>query len=1002
MFGFIKNALGLSENVLGQHQPILNKINSYEDFLLSQDDGYLSSRLAELGETVQDQSLDIPTLQKQLDEILPEVFAIVREASSRVLNMKHYPVQLVGGIVLHKNRIAEMRTGEGKTLVATCPAVLNALTKRGVHIVTVNDYLASRDSEWMGRLYKFLGLSVGLIVPGQNFEDKQAAYQADILYSTNNELGFDYLRDNMATSLEQQVRRAPYFAIVDEVDSVLVDEARTPLIISGSPEANKQQLYVVMHRVAQQLTKGKDVDDQNADYYLDEKAKNVILTDVGIKKSEKTLGGFFGVESVDLWDVRANFAHHLLQALKAQEFFGRDTDYVVEVNKETGKKEIVIVDEFTGRLMHGRRWSDGLHQAVEAKENVPIQEESLTLASITFQNFFRLYPKLAGMTGTAKTEEEEFRNIYNLSVSTIPTNKPSQRQDYNDKVFKDQQQKFYAILEEIIKIHKQKRPILVGTTSIEKSELLSEMLSAPQKSVNLLKKRAQRLMDLLATQYSQAEYLQAQLKKIMDRPVNIKYSSIVSLLNGILESDEYKAQLAGDLLHAIEMLVTVQPEDIETSDKDSKILTYLKTFLSSIHIVETIRQGVDFNVLNAKHHAQEAQIIAQAGRLGAITIATNMAGRGTDIVLGGNPEYIAHQEVQKLKLQKGSLDYEAALGESLNKLKAVFDEEQQQVIACGGLHVIGSERHESRRIDNQLRGRASRQGDPGSTRFFLALDDQLMRIFGGERMAKYMQMMKADDDLSIEASFVNKAIESAQKKVEAHNYEIRKRLLEYDDVSNTQRQWVYEQRQKVLEGYDLTETFRKMLEEQIERIVFQYLDPEKPPEYWYDNLIPEDADVSEISDEELKSYPRPIDLMLHTMHMEFPTLAAKEDERLQSEHFSEMSFAELLMTCKKISQEALVAKEEELTSEIFKEGSRFVFLKSIDDYWVEHLGALDTLREGIHLRGYGNKQPVVEYKREAFEMFDNHLYQNIRRQAIQWIFHVERVSTEDVPTEAVL
>ncbi|HEY9885720.1 MAG TPA: preprotein translocase subunit SecA, partial [Vampirovibrionales bacterium] len=770
----LEKILGLGpERELKKIKPIADKIEEYAETLKQWPDNKLVERIAEFKEHLSNPEWNYKQTQKELDAALPEVFAIVREASTRVLGMRHYPVQLMGGIVLHRGDIAEMMTGEGKTLVATLPAVLNALTGKGVHIVTVNDYLAKRDAEFMGRLYKFLGLTVGLIVPNQGHEEKRAAYNSDILYTTNNELGFDYLRDNMADTKDEQVRKDFHFAIIDEVDSVLIDEARTPLIISGLPEASKQEIYLVMDKMAQRLKKGADKDDENGDYYVDEKARNVVLTDKGISNAELAL------KVDDLWSVESNLAHHLLQALKAKELFKRDSDYVVQQNPETKKKEIVIVDEFTGRLMNGRRWSDGLHQAVEAKEAVNIQEESMTLASVTFQNFFRLYPKLGGMTGTALTEAEEFKNIYNLNVIPIPTNKKNVRLDLNDRVYKNQKQKFYAITQEIITAYKKGQPVLVGTTSIEKSELLAEMLSKPRAAVELLQIRANRLTNFLENSSDDCQAFAKDLKKLLDRPLNIQLNDAIELI----KKHQNDAGLSKKFKKSIEaVLEIVNDSGKAVSGGDEDLTCYLETLLQSCEMVEEIKKGIRHNVLNAKQHTKEAYIIAQAGRYKAITIATNMAGRGTDIVLGGNAEFLAIEELSKRKLQPNSLEYEAALNEEIARIKPQLKKEEKQVLEAGGLYVIGTERHESRRIDNQLRGRAARQGDPGTTLFYLALDDSLMRIFGGDRLTGAMDFLKAEEDLAIEAGLVSKGIENAQKKVESHNYEIRKRLLEYDDV----------------------------------------------------------------------------------------------------------------------------------------------------------------------------------------------------------------------------
>lgn len=968
--------LGLGpEKFINKVQPLLARIDSYEDDLKKKSDNDLKSRILELKANISGQNLDHAKLQKALDEVLPEVFAIVRESSSRVLHMRHFKVQCLGGIILHQGKISEMKTGEGKTLVATLPAVLNSLAGKGVHIVTVNDYLARRDSEWMGRLYKSLGLSVGLIVPQQLQSDKKRSYNSDILYATNNELGFDYLRDNMAESIDSQVRRGFHYAIVDEVDSVLIDEARTPLIISGMPESSKQDVYLVMNQVAGRLKRADSKEDETGDYYVDEKAKNVILTDRGIRSAEKVLG----VD--DLWSLETNLAHHLLQALKAKELFKRDTDYVIQVNPETKKKEISIVDEFTGRLMYGRRWSDGLHQAMEAKENVPIQEETLTLASITFQNFFRLYPKLGGMTGTALTEAEEFKNIYNLDVVPIPPNKGNTRTDLNDQVYKNERQKFYAIVQEIIDTHKTKRPVLVGTTSIEKSELLSEMLSKPQTAVELLQWRYKRLVKQLNDLSPVPNGLLKDLAKLIDKPLNITFETAV---NAYKKASEIEG--SSKLRSAIETVL-----DGKATNTDNDLAFSLDTLLKSCSFVEEVRKGIKHNVLNAKQHEKEAQIIAQAGRLGAITIATNMAGRGTDILLGGNSEYLAKEKVRPLNLETGTLEYEAAYNEAFQKIDSEIEAESIKVVELGGLHVIGTERHESRRIDNQLRGRAARQGDPGTTRFFLALDDQLMRIFGGDRLTGAMDMLKAEEDLSIEANLVNKGIESAQKKVEAHNFEIRKRLLEYDNVQDMQRKVIYNERQKILEGENLNDAYVKMLKERIDTLIYTYLNPDKPPESWFERPTPEseDEEVDELA-------PAPIDLLMAALDAEIPYLS--DAKSLAPELVAGMSFTELAETINEVAVELYDNKQAEFAPEVFDNLQRQIFLQSIDQHWVEHLQSLDALKDGIHLRGYGNKQPLIEFKTEALNLFDQ-LIMAIRKQAILWLFHAHPVtsSTNSTP-----
>ena len=676
---------GSNEQKIKSIEGVIEHINALEPEFEKLSDDELKAKTQEFKEILSKREVsedfreDRKLEKKALDKILPEAFATVREAAKRVLNMRHFDVQLMGGYFLHNGQIAEMRTGEGKTLVATLPAYLNALTGKGVHVITVNDYLAKRDSEWMGRVYRFLGLTVGVILAdnrgASEYDDKRAAYRCDITYGTNNEFGFDYLRDNMATSNDMLVQRPYNYAIIDEVDSILIDEARTPLIISGKLEKSADT-YKLMAKIAPKLKK-------DVDYEVDEKNKNVILTEEGIANAEKLIG------CKDLFDISNQFAHHLLQALKAKELFIKDTDYVVK------NGEVMIVDEFTGRLMEGRRWSDGLHQAVEAKEHVKIQDETQTLASITFQNLFRLYPKLSGMTGTAMTEEAEFGKIYNLEVTVIPTNKKDIRINYPDVIYKTERAKFNAVVEDIIAQHKIGRPVLVGTISIEKSEYLSK----------LLKKRC-----------------------------------------------------------------------------------------------------IKHNVLNAKYHEKEAYIIAQAGRYGAVTIATNMAGRGTDILLGGNAEYLAKDMLDtKGYNPETTPDYEEKKKQALSQAKQITTEEHEKVVAAGGLHVIGTERHESRRIDNQLRGRAARQGDPGSTRFFLSLEDNLMRIFGGDKLMHIMTMLNVEEDMAIESPLITKQIQSAQRKVETYHFDIRKNVLEYDDVMNIQREKFYAQRKRVLNQCNLSE-----------------------------------------------------------------------------------------------------------------------------------------------------------------------------------------------------
>ncbi len=840
--------------------PIVEHINKLEPEMEALTDEQLRAKTQEFKEhlanreTSSDFKKDRALEKKALDEILPEAFAVVREAGKRVLNMRHFDVQLIGGIFLHNGHIAEMRTGEGKTLVATLPAYLNALTGKGVHVITVNDYLAKRDSEWMGRIYKFLGLSVGVILSGgrdvDEFERKKAAYACDITYGTNNEFGFDYLRDNMAGSMEMLVQRPYNYAIIDEVDSILIDEARTPLIISGRLEQSAQ-LYQTMAKIAPQLKK-------DLDYEVDEKNKNVILSEEGIDHAEKLLG----IE--DLFDVHNQYAHHLLQALKAKELYQKDTDYVIK------NGEVVIVDEFTGRLMEGRRWSDGLHQAVEAKEGVKIQDETQTLASITFQNLFRLYPKLAGMTGTAMTEEAEFGKIYNLEVTTIPTNKPDIRINYPDVVYKSQKQKYLAVVSEIVKMHEQGRPVLVGTISIDKSEYLSE----------LLKKR-----------------------------------------------------------------------------------------------------GIKHNVLNAKHHEKEAYIIAQAGRYGAVTIATNMAGRGTDILLGGNAEYLAKDMLDQKGITEENPNFEAEKQAALKEAKAITEAEHEKVVKAGGLHVIGTERHESRRIDNQLRGRAARQGDPGSTRFFLSLEDDLMRIFGGQHIINLMNTLNVEEDMAIESSLITRQIQASQRKVETYHFDIRKSVLEYDDVMNIQREKFYSQRRRVLKGEDLTPDIYYMIEREMDRIIKSYISPgQNPQEYIYEDMLG----------------------MIKEVHSLIPQLSYLEVKDVQG-----LSYESIYEKFKKLAIDAYREHEEETISfynniqqqyeenytlevpfshtNVMRNIEKDILLRVVDNKWIDHLHNIDMLRDGIGLRAYGQKDPLIEYKREAYDLFNNMMYE-IQSETVKYLF----------------
>ncbi len=797
-------------------------------------------------------------LEKEaLDKILPEAFATVREAGKRVLNMRHFDVQLIGGYFLHNGHIAEMRTGEGKTLVATLPAYLNALTGKGVHIITVNDYLAKRDSEWMGKIYKFLGLSVGVILSGgrnaEDFEAKKAAYNCDITYGTNNEFGFDYLRDNMAGSLEMLVQRPYNYAIIDEVDSILIDEARTPLIISGRLEKSAET-YKLMAKIAPQMQK-------DADYEVDEKNKNIILTEDGIDHAQELLG------IKDLFDINTQYAHHLLQALKAKELFVKDTDYVIKDG------EVMIVDEFTGRLMEGRRWSDGLHQAVEAKEGVQIQDETQTLASITFQNLFRLYPKLSGMTGTAMTEEAEFGKIYNLEVTTIPTNKPDIRINYPDVIYKTERQKYLSVVDDIIQMHEIGRPVLVGTISIEKSEYVSA----------LLKKR-----------------------------------------------------------------------------------------------------GIKHNVLNAKQHEREAYIIAQAGRVGAVTIATNMAGRGTDILLGGNAEFLAKEALDSKGITPESPNYEEEKEKALKEARALTEEEHKKVVDAGGLHVIGTERHESRRIDNQLRGRAARQGDPGSTRFFLSLEDNLMRIFGGDKITSLMNMLNVDETMAIESPLITRQIQSAQKKVETYHFDIRKSVLEYDDVMNIQREKFYAQRRKVLRGKNLNEDIQFMIEREVDRILRSYIAPDMHVEdYIYDDLV--------TMIKELHSY---IPQLSHfevsdIQNMRFEPMYDKvKDFALQAYRDHETEIIKFYNDVISQYEPNFIPQEPFSDNNVMRDLEKDILLRVVDNKWIDHLHNIDMLRDGIGLRAYGQKDPLIEYKREAYDLFNNMMYE-IQKDTVRHLFRTK-------------
>jgi preprotein translocase subunit SecA len=820
---------------------VVDRINSLEPEVLKFSDDQLRNKTVEFKERF--------AKGETLDDLLPEAFAVCREASKRVLKMRHFDVQLIGGMVLHSGKIAEMKTGEGKTLVATLPAYLNAITGRGVHVVTVNDYLARRDSEWMGRIYKFLGLSVGVIVHGIDDNERRAAYGADVTYGTNNEFGFDYLRDNMKFSLGDYVQRPFHFAIVDEVDSILIDEARTPLIISGPTEDSTDKYYII-DRIIPSLKKGEVIEEEantlsgkrkryTGDYTVDEKSKSATLTEEGIQKVEKML------KIDNLYDPRnIETLHHVQQALRAHALFKLDVDYVVK------EGEVLIVDEFTGRLMPGRRWSDGLHQAIEAKEGVEIENENQTLATITFQNYFRMYEKLSGMTGTADTEAEEFHKIYKLDVVVIPTNKPLLRPDFPDVIYKTEREKFNAVIEEIKELHAKGQPVLVGTISIEKSETLSSLLQ---------------------------------------------------------------------------------------------------------------RQGIPHNVLNAKQHEREAEIVAQAGRKGMVTIATNMAGRGTDILLGGNPEGQAKQWL-KGNPEANEEEYEAIL----EKFRGECQAEHNEVVTLGGLHILGTERHESRRIDNQLRGRSGRQGDPGSSKFYLSLEDDLLRIFGSERVAMIMNKLGIEEGEAITHGLISRAIENAQKKVEAHNFEIRKHLIEYDDVMNKQRDVIYTQRREILAGSDLREQFIEMMEETVEDLVAAYAIEKVPANEW---------DWQGIAEWVYKDFG-------FQLEIESDTLSRMTSERLQEL---------LLEKVREILNEKTEAFGEEMMDHLIK----VIMLQTIDAQWKDHLLSIDHLKEGIGLRGYGQKDPKQEYKKEAYKLFID-MVARIREEVVEKIFWVQIAHEEDV------
>ncbi len=855
-----------SQREIKKLQPTLEKILALEEPYKALSEEALRGKTAEFKNRLAD--------GETLDDLLPEAFAAIREAADRVLGMRPYPVQLLGGIVLHQGRIAEMKTGEGKTLVAILPCYLNALTGEGVHVVTVNDYLAKYQSEWMGKVYRYMGLSIGLVIPGMSPAQRRIAYAADITYCTNNELGFDYLRDNMALYQQELVQRGHAFAIVDEVDSILIDEARTPLIISGKGEESSK-LYTMADSFVSTLrkqvfakTEDKEVhDDYDCDYFVDEKARSVSLTASGIAKAER----FFGIENLADPE-NATLSHHINQAMKARGLMKKDIDYVVKDG------QIIIVDEFTGRLMYGRRYNEGLHQAIEAKEKVDVASESKTLATITFQNFFRLYKKLSGMTGTALTEEEEFNAIYMLDVVEIPTNRPVIREDMNDVVYKTEMAKFRAIIQQVKQCHEKGQPVLVGTVSIEKSEILSKLLK---------------------------------------------------------------------------------------------------------------KEGIPHHVLNAKYHEQEAGIVAQAGKYGAVTIATNMAGRGTDIMLGGNADFLAKAELQKMDLPEEILREADSYAETQNadilairetyknllkKYKEAIADEAEKVKAAGGLFIIGTERHESRRIDNQLRGRAGRQGDPGASRFYLSLEDDLMRLFSSSRVMAMMDTLGVDEDMPIDAKILSGAVENAQKSVESRNFRSRKNVLEYDNVMNTQREVIYAQRQKVLSGEDLRENMLTMLRTLVETTVAPILSESG-------GKLTEEG-IAQLSG------------AFEGIYFAKGTLQSRENQLMG------LSEEETTEEIYNIALRTYEAKEAAITPSVMRELERVVMLRVVDEYWMDNIDAMDDLKQGIGLRAYGQHDPVIAYKEEGYQLFEA-MITAIREETIRRLFLVQLRTNQEIKREKV-
>ena len=870
----VYNTMGLMKKIFGDYSsrelksiyPIADKIEALGDSFKAMSDEQLRAKTQEFKDRLAN--------GETLDDILPEAFATVREASDRVLGLRPYRVQLLGGIVLHQGRIAEMKTGEGKTLVATLPSYLNALTGRGVHIVTVNDYLAKRDSEWMGKIHRFLGLNVGLIVHGLTTKERQDAYAADITYGTNNEMGFDYLRDNMCIYSSELVQRGHSFAIVDEVDSILIDEARTPLIISGQGDKSTQ-LYDMAEMLVSRMKKkvvtevsdrDEEDEDEDADYIVDEKARTAALTSKGIAKAEE----FFHLENLSDSE-NSTLSHHINQAIKAHGVMKKDIDYVVKDG------EVIIVDEFTGRLMFGRRYNEGLHQAIEAKEHVTVASENKTLATITFQNYFRLYDKLSGMTGTAMTEQEEFGTIYDLDIVEIPTNKPNQRDDHSDVVYKTEAGKYRAVIAQVKECHEKGQPVLVGTVSIEKNETLSRLLT---------------------------------------------------------------------------------------------------------------HEGIQHNLLNAKNHEKEAEIVAQAGKFGAVTVATNMAGRGTDIMLGGNAEYLATADLRKQGMSdeliaeatgyaetenQEILDARAMFAERLALHKAQIADEAEKVCAAGGLFILGTERHDSRRIDNQLRGRSGRQGDPGETRFYISLEDDLMRLFGGDRITNMMDKMDLDEDTPIESRMLTRAIENAQTTVESRNFQSRKSVLEYDDVMNKQREIIYGQRKQVLDGIDMKENILSMTRSAIS-----------------------DHVALAFSETQALNLAGFREMMLGLDGLYFPKYTFRLDEAVIAKT-TQQEFVDMFCEA---AEKSYDQKEEEITSPVMRELERVIMLRVVDEYWMEHIDAMDDLKQGIRLRAYANTDPIIAYKQESLSMFEE-MVSAIQNETVRRMFSVRLKKDEEVKRERV-